>query len=103
MNVSRSAPLVGGYSYSTGMLNWLNTQILPSGEWDGIYFDNLFGTVNHSIPNYQNPALLDVSLNNDGTRSTPAQVSDTARSVTAWNVSFCRRTCAGRPGDRTAS
>ena len=43
MNLSSSAPLVNGNNYSTGILNWLNTQILPSGEWDGVYFDNLLG------------------------------------------------------------
>jgi len=76
MNISNSGNSLCGSNYTTTMLKWLNTEILPSGVWDGLFLDNFLGSINVFTPNYQNPALLDVSINNDGTRSTPAQVSE---------------------------
>ena len=80
MNLSSYAPLVNGYSYVTSLVSWLNTQIFPSGEWDGIFFDNLFGSINTELPNYENPARIDIDIDRNGTRATPAQVSDMTRS-----------------------
>jgi len=54
---SSYAPAVNGYSYTASVVNWLNTAIFPSGEWDGIFFDNLLGEINPNIPNYTNPAF----------------------------------------------
>jgi uncharacterized protein (TIGR03437 family) len=80
MNVSSYAPAVNGYSYTASVVNWLNTAIFPSGEWDGIFFDNLLGEINPNIPNYTNPALIDVDIERTGKRASPAQVSEMGRS-----------------------
>jgi len=80
MNVSSYCPVVNGDTYISSVVKWLNTKVLPSGEWDGLYLDNLYGDINTHIPNYQNPALIDVDLEGNGTRSTPAEVSEMARS-----------------------
>jgi uncharacterized protein (TIGR03437 family) len=81
MNISSFSPLVNGQNYFSYLLNWLNQTVFPSGEWDGIFFDNLFGTINPHILNYSNPALIDVDYERNGNRETPAWVSDMTRTA----------------------
>jgi uncharacterized protein (TIGR03437 family) len=81
-----------GTTYIPSMLGWLNTEVLPSGEWDGVFFNNLWGSINTFIPNYLNPQLMDVSINNDGTRSTPAAVSDLTNSGSTSILRLFRQT-----------
>jgi uncharacterized protein (TIGR03437 family) len=78
-NLSSFAPVVNGNTYTTLLVNELNTKVFPSGAWDGIFFDDLYGDISPFIPNYQDPALIDVDIARNGTRSTPAQVSEMAR------------------------
>jgi hypothetical protein len=80
INLSSHAPLVNGATYLTSLVNWLDTSILPSGMWDGIFFDNLWGSTNADLLNYSNPALIDIDIDRNGTRATPAQVSEMTRS-----------------------
>ena len=37
-------------------------EVLPSGLWDGVFFDNFFAEANIHIRNLSNPALLDFDL-----------------------------------------
>ena len=96
MNISSYAPLVNGYNFITSEVNWLNTQIFPSGEWDGIFFDNLHGSINPYFPNYNNPALIDVDIERNGTRATPAQVSEMTRSGAISLLQQLRQTNGNR-------
>ncbi len=82
MNTSAFCPTVNGNTYNTYLLDWLNEELFPSGLWDGLYFDNLFGRINPHILDRYDPALFDVDYNRNGLRDeTPAAVSDLARSA----------------------
>ncbi len=81
MNISPAAPVVNSQTYFSYLQSWLNTDIFPTGLWDGIFFDNLFGRINPHIPNSANPALLNVNYNLNAARETPAAVSDLTRSA----------------------
>lgn len=83
MNISSYCPVVNGQTVFTYGLDWLNHAVFPSGVWDGIFFDNLFGRGNHQIANVFNPALVDADYNRNGIRDeTPAWISDMTRSAT---------------------
>ena len=92
VNLSGFAPVVNGNTYTTSMVNWLNTRVFPSGAWDGIFFDDLYGDISPFIPNYQDPALIDVDIDRNGTRSTPAQVSEMARTGGTAILKLLRQT-----------
>src|SRR5581483_6402668 len=92
VNLSGSAPIVNGDSYTTLLVNWLNTKVFPSGAWDGIFFDDLFGNINPVIPNYQDPSLIDVDIERNGSRATPAQISEMARAGGTGILKLLRRT-----------
>jgi uncharacterized protein (TIGR03437 family) len=96
MNLSPSTPLVNGNTFLTLVESWLNAKIFPSGVWDGIYFDNLYGDINTHIPNYSNPALIDVDVDRDGSRSSPAAVSNMARSGATALLKQLRQTNGDR-------
>jgi uncharacterized protein (TIGR03437 family) len=84
MNISSFCPSISGETYLTYTLNWLNQTVFPSGVWDGVFFDNLFGKINPHIPNFSNPALVDADYNHNGIRDeTPAWISETTRTAAA--------------------
>jgi hypothetical protein len=56
---------------------------MASGLWDGVFYDDLMGDINHAIRNAHNPALLDFDIDGDGERDeTPALVSEETRAST---------------------
>ena len=80
MNISSYCPVVNGQTFVDYELNWLNGKIFPSGMWDGIFFDNLFGKVDSDLANYNDPELFDMDFNRNGIRDeTPAAVNDMIR------------------------
>jgi hypothetical protein len=82
MNISPFCPVVNGQTYITYMLNWLKQTVFPSGMWEGVFFDNLFGRVNPHILNSGDPALIDTDYNRNGLRDeTPAWASDMTRAA----------------------
>jgi hypothetical protein len=84
MNISEFCPVVEGQTFNDYLIDWVINDIMASGIWDGIIFDNLFGAINPHIPNFYNPAALDFDINRNGERDeTPAMISDiTRQSVT---------------------
>jgi hypothetical protein len=82
MNFSEFSPGVNGQTYNDYLVDWIINTILPSGEWDGIFFDNLFGRINFHISNYNDPAAIDFDFNLNGLRDeTPALVSEMYRAA----------------------
>ncbi len=82
-NIYPGCPEVDDQTYSNYLLDWTTDVIMGSGIWDGVYYDDLMGTIDHAISNAHNPALLDFDMDNDGERDeTPAQVSEETRAST---------------------
>ena len=82
MNISPFCPVDNGQTFTGAMLNWLTASVFSSGLWDGVFFDNLVGRINPTIPNNDNPALLDYDWNRNGVRDeTPASSSDMTRTA----------------------
>lgn len=46
MNISPYCPVANGQTYFSMLQSWLTAPVFSSGEWDGVFFDNLFGHVN---------------------------------------------------------
>ena len=75
--------MVDDRTYSDYLLEWTTDVIMGSGIWDGVYYDDLMGTIDNAVGNAHNPALLDFDMDNDGERDeTPAQVSEETRAST---------------------
>ena len=82
MNISSFCPVVNDQTYIIYLLNWLKQTVFPSGMWEGVFFDDLFGRVNPQMLNYDNPALIDADYNRNGIRDeTPAWISDMTRNA----------------------
>ena len=80
MNISPFCPVVAGQTWTTAEVAWLTGTVLPSGLWDGIFFDNLFGRMNGHFPNSGTPTLLNYDWNRNGLRDeTLASSSDMTR------------------------
>ena len=83
-NISSFCALVSGETYLTYLQNWFNTQLFPSGIWDGVFLDNLFGRIDGHIPNASSPANLDYDWNRNGIRDeTLASTNDMSRAAGA--------------------
>ena len=82
-NIYPGCPVVDDQTYSDYLLKWTTDIIMGSGIWDGVYYDDLMGTIDNAVGNAHNPALLDFDMDNDGERDeTPAQVSEETRAST---------------------
>ena len=82
MNISEYCPRVNGITWNDYNLSYLVNQVSKLGLWDGIFLDNLFGRIHPSIPNYNDPSLLDFDLNLNGIRDeTPAFISEVTRNA----------------------
>jgi hypothetical protein len=80
MNISEYCPEVNGKTFQDYQLEWVVDTVMRSGNWDGIFFDNLFGRINPHIDNRWDPALLDYDYNLNGLRDeTPASSSEMTR------------------------
>ncbi len=91
MNISSFAP-VGGQTYYGALVDWVNTKLLSSGVWDGIFFDDLFARTNVHILNQGDPALFDVDYNRNGVQDeTIALVSDLTYSSTVGMLQRTRQ------------
>jgi uncharacterized protein (TIGR03437 family) len=96
MNISDYAPVANGQTFGSYWTSFLTGTVFPSGIWDGVFMDNLFGYVNPHIPNYNNPALFDVDYNRNGLRDeTPAFASDITRKYATQTLGNLR----GQIGD----
>lgn len=83
MNFSDYCPAVGGQTYTDYLIDWVVNNVMASGVWDGIFFDDLFARINPHIPNYRNPSLFNYDINRNGKRDeTSAQISEMARAAT---------------------
>jgi hypothetical protein len=83
MNFSEYCPVVNGQTYTDYLVDFVLGDVLASGVWDGIFFDNLFARINPHIKNYRNPPLFNYDLNCNGERDeTSAGVSEMARAAT---------------------
>ncbi len=79
-NIYQGCPVVDGGTYSDYLLDWTTEVIMASGLWDGVFYDDLMGNINHAIRYAHNPALLDFDIDGDGERDeTPALVSEETR------------------------
>jgi hypothetical protein len=82
MNIYESCPSVDGLTFNDYLVEHVLEDVLPSGLWDGIYFDNLFARINPHIPNWSDRHKLDFDINNNGLRDeTPAQISEQTRAA----------------------
>jgi hypothetical protein len=82
-NFSEYCPVVNGQTYTDYLIDWVVDDVLASGVWDGIFFDNLFARINPHIKNYWNSSLFNYDLNCNGERDeTSAEVSEMARAAT---------------------
>jgi hypothetical protein len=80
MNISEFSPVVEGQTFHDYLSDWIINTIMESGNWDGIFFDNLFGSINPHIANRWDPGLLDYDYNLNGIRDeTPALSSEMTR------------------------
>jgi hypothetical protein len=80
LNTSGFSPVVNGQTFQQYQVDWVVNDILKSGYWDGIFFDNLFARINPHIPNRWDPALLDFDYNANGVRDeTAAAISEMTR------------------------
>ncbi len=68
MNLSEFSPLVEGQTFQDFQVDWVVNTILKSGNWDGIFFDNLFARVSPKLANRWDPALFDYDYNLNGVR-----------------------------------
>jgi hypothetical protein len=83
MNFSEYCPVVNGQTYTDYLVDWVVYNVMSSGVWDGIFFDNLFARINPHIENYRNPGLFNYDINRNGERDeTSAEVSEIARAAT---------------------
>ena len=105
MNISPYCPVVNGQTYISYLLDWLNHVVFPSGVWDGVFFDDLFGRTNIQMVNNSNPALIDADYNRNGVRDeTPAWISDMTRSAAIgmlqqfWNSNGDMQLVVGNAG-----
>ncbi len=90
-NIYPGCPVVDDQTYSDYLLEWTTDIIMASGLWDGVYYDDLMGTINHAVSNAHNPALLDFDMDNDGERDeTPALVSEETRASTISYLEMLR-------------
>jgi len=77
MNIYPDCPVINGETFNSCLLDHVINDAMASGVWDGIFFDNLFGYINHHIPNYDNPSIFNFDINNNGQRDeTSAQIGD---------------------------
>lgn len=82
MNLSSYCPVANGQTPISYTLKWLNESVFPSGIWDGLFFDLLFGSADVSILNYNNPAMIDFDFNRNRLRDeSPAAVGDVTRNA----------------------
>ena len=80
MNISEYCPIVNGQTYNDYLIDWVLYEVMTNGQWDGIFFDNLFGRINPHIPDRWNSALLDIDYNLNGVRDeTSASASEMTR------------------------
>jgi hypothetical protein len=83
MNLSDYVPVVNGRTWRTALPNFVNTQIFPSGLWDGVFFDWLDGRINGGFPKNNDPALFNYDWNRNGLRDeTLAATNDMLRAAT---------------------
>jgi hypothetical protein len=83
MNFSEHCPLVNGQTYTDYLVDWVVNNVMASGVWDGIFFDDLIARINPHIKNYRNPGLFNYDINCNGERDeTSAEVSEMARAAT---------------------
>ncbi|MEF8848906.1 MAG: putative glycoside hydrolase [Candidatus Thermoplasmatota archaeon] len=83
MDFSENCPVVNGQTYTDYLIDWVVNNVMASGVWDGIFFDNLKARINPHIKNYTKPSLFDYDINHNGKRDeTPAEVTEMARSAT---------------------
>jgi uncharacterized protein (TIGR03437 family) len=83
MNLSDFVPAVNGQTWRTALPNFVNTQIFPSGLWDGVFFDWLDDQLNGGFPNNNNPTLFNYDWNRNGLKDeTPASTSDMLHAAT---------------------
>ncbi len=45
LNVTNRAPLVDGKRWNTALPEFLHTQVMQTGLWDGLFYDNMFGDI----------------------------------------------------------
>jgi hypothetical protein len=96
MNISPFCPVVNGATFMTSLEGWLLNPVFPTGMWDGVLFDNLFGRINPYVPGASNPALLDYDWNRNGLRDeTPASSSDMTRQAGTQFLSDLRNAVGG--------
>jgi hypothetical protein len=82
MDVSPYAPLVNGRVFNDFHIDWIVHTVMGSGVWDGIFIDNMFGSINPHIPNAKDPSLFNYDLNRNGEQDeTPAMVSEIFRAA----------------------
>ena len=80
MNLSDSVPAINGQTWRAALPNFVNTQIFPSGLWDGVWFHFLEDAVNPDFPHSDDPALFNYDWNRNGIRDeTPASTSEMLR------------------------
>ncbi len=80
MNLSDFVPAVNSQTWRTALPNFITTQILPSGLWDGVYFLGAEGVVDPAVPQFDDPALFNYDWNRNGLRDeTPAATSEMVR------------------------
>ena len=88
-NIYQGCPVVDGQTYQDYLLDWTTGVIMASGLWDGVFYDDLMGSINHAIRYAHNPSLLDFDIDGDGERDeTPALVSEKTRAST---ISYLER------------
>lgn len=75
MNVSEFCPVVEGQTFQDALIDWVVNTVLKSGNWDGIFIDNLLARVNPHILNRWDPALFDYDYNQNGQRDETLAVS----------------------------
>ncbi len=91
MNISEYCPVINGQTFQDYQIEWVVNTVLNSGNWDGIFFDNLFGHINPHINNRWDPALLDYDFNRNGLRDeTPASSSEMTREASISLLSNIR-------------
>jgi hypothetical protein len=77
MDLSDFVPAVNGQTWRTALPNFINTQIFPSGLWDGVWMHSLEDMLDPDFPNADNPALFNFDWNPNG--ETPASTSEMLR------------------------
>jgi hypothetical protein len=96
MNISEFSPSVDGQTFNDYLINWILNYVMANGQWDGIFLDNLFGSINPHIQNYNDPELLDYDFNLNGQRDeTPALASEMTRKAAIYLLEQLR----GEVGD----